>query len=107
MGGRATRLRGSEARVHHHLEHLAGAHRRVARGHAVQAHGAVEHLAGLDLAALDLRADEGADLTVYTAAPGSESEEKLRLLASWWASERAENDASPAPGSVLPGAREA
>lgn len=61
-------------------------------------------LVELEYNVLDLRADDGADLTVYTAAPGSESEEKLRLLASWWASERAAEDASPAPGSVLPGA---
>ena len=60
-------------------------------------------LVELEYNVLDLRADDGADLTVYTAAPGSGSEEKLRLLASWWASERAADGASPDPGSVLPG----
>lgn len=43
----------------------------------------------LEYNVLDLPADEGLKLTVYTAPPGSESEEKLKLLASWWASERA------------------
>lgn len=36
---------------------------------------------------LDLEADPGLTLTVYTAEPGSESAERLRLLASWAESE--------------------
>jgi len=52
----------------------------------------------LEFNVLDLPADEGLDLTVYTAAPGSESAEKLQLLASWWASERA---AQPIDGEAV------
>lgn len=37
---------------------------------------------------LHLPADDGLGLTVYTAPPGSDSAEKLQLLASWWASEQ-------------------
>lgn len=37
-----------------------------------------------------LPADEELGLTLYTAPPGSDSAEKLQLLASWWASEQAE-----------------
>jgi hypothetical protein len=33
--------------------------------------------------AMDLPADPGLTLTVYTAEPGSSSEDGLRLLASW------------------------
>lgn len=47
-------------------------------------------LVELEYNVLDLPADDGLDLTVYTAPPGSESEDKLRLLASWWASEQEE-----------------
>jgi hypothetical protein len=32
---------------------------------------------------MELPADPGLTLTVYTAEPGSSSEEKLTLLASW------------------------
>ena len=42
----------------------------------------------LEYNVLDLPADEDLDLTVYTAAPGTGSAEKLRLLASWWVSEQ-------------------
>lgn len=42
----------------------------------------------LEYNALVLPADEDLDLMVYTAAPGTGSAEKLRLLASWWASEQ-------------------
>lgn len=43
-------------------------------------------LVELDYTRLELPADPGLDLTTYTAPPGSESQDKLRLLASWWAS---------------------
>lgn len=46
----------------------------------------------LEYNVLDLPADSEHTLTVYTAPPGSGSEEKLRLLASWWASEQAAQD---------------
>ncbi|MDN4489624.1 helix-turn-helix transcriptional regulator [Demequina sp. SYSU T00068] len=42
----------------------------------------------LEYNVVELPADDGLNLTVYTAAPGSDSAEKLALLASWWASER-------------------
>ncbi|WP_062521016.1 helix-turn-helix transcriptional regulator [Demequina silvatica] len=45
-------------------------------------------LVELDFTRLELPADPGLDLTTYTAPPGSDSEEKLRLLASWWASRK-------------------
>lgn len=51
-------------------------------------HHPVVGLVELEYNVLALPADDGLNLTVYTAAPGSESEEKLRLLASWWASEQ-------------------
>jgi transcriptional regulator with XRE-family HTH domain len=38
---------------------------------------------------LDMEAEPGLTITVYTAAPGSESAERMQLLASWAASERA------------------
>ncbi|WP_062516370.1 helix-turn-helix transcriptional regulator [Demequina gelatinilytica] len=43
----------------------------------------------LEYNVMALPADEDLGLTVYTAAPDSGSAEKLALLASWWASERA------------------
>ncbi len=42
-------------------------------------------LVELDFTRLELPADAGLDLTTYTAPPESESADKLRLLASWWA----------------------
>ncbi len=42
----------------------------------------------LEYNVLGLPGDDDLGLTVYTAAPGSEADEKLRLLASWWASEQ-------------------
>ncbi|MDE0572739.1 helix-turn-helix transcriptional regulator [Demequina sp. B12] len=42
----------------------------------------------LEYNTLTLPADPDLGLTIYTAAPGSESAEKLQLLASWWASEK-------------------
>lgn len=41
----------------------------------------------LEYNTLALPADDDLAITVYTATPGSDSEEKLQLLASWWASE--------------------
>ncbi len=41
----------------------------------------------LEYNTLALPAEDDLSITVYTAAPGSDSEEKLKLLASWWASE--------------------
>jgi transcriptional regulator with XRE-family HTH domain len=42
---------------------------------------------------LELAAEPGLTLTIYTAEPGSPSEEALRLLASWAASQEADADA--------------
>ncbi|MGY3340871.1 transcriptional regulator with XRE-family HTH domain [Streptomyces filamentosus] len=47
--------------------------------------------------ALDLAAEPGLHMTVYTAEPGSPSEEALRLLASWAATENASAPSSPTP----------
>ncbi|WP_082589693.1 helix-turn-helix transcriptional regulator [Agromyces sp. Soil535] len=44
---------------------------------------------------LEMAAEPGLTLTIYTAEPGSPSEERLRLLASWAASHAAESDAQP------------
>ncbi|MCV2395400.1 helix-turn-helix transcriptional regulator [Actinotalea sp. M2MS4P-6] len=52
-------------------------------------HHPVVGLLELEYNVLALPADDGLNLTAYTAAPGSDTEEKLRLLASWWASEQA------------------
>ncbi len=41
----------------------------------------------LEYNTLALPADDELAITVYTAAPGSDSAEKMQLLASWWASE--------------------
>ena len=48
---------------------------------------------------LEMAAEPGLTLTVYSAEPGSASEEALRLLASWWASERGDraNEAAERP----------
>lgn len=50
-------------------------------------HPVVGHLE-LEYNVLALPGDDDLNLTVYTAPPGSQSDDKLRLLASWWASER-------------------
>jgi hypothetical protein len=42
---------------------------------------------------LEMAAEPGLTLTIYTAEPGSPSEEALRLLASWAASQEADPDA--------------
>lgn len=39
---------------------------------------------------MNMEAEPGLTFTVYTAEPGSKSEEAMRLLASWAASEAAE-----------------
>lgn len=38
---------------------------------------------------LDMEAEHGLSLTIYTAEPGSPSAERMQLLASWAASEHA------------------
>ncbi|MFJ5879944.1 helix-turn-helix transcriptional regulator [Kitasatospora cineracea] len=47
--------------------------------------------------ALDLAAEPGLHMTIYTAEPGSPSEEGLRLLASWTATENTPAPLSPTP----------
>ncbi len=42
---------------------------------------------------LEMAAEPGLTLTIYTAEPGSPSEDALRLLASWAASQEADVDA--------------
>ncbi|QIP83205.1 helix-turn-helix domain-containing protein [Streptomyces sp. Tu 2975] len=44
---------------------------------------------------LEMAAEPGLTLTIYTADPGSPSEEGLRLLASWAATQDADTDAEP------------
>jgi MmyB-like transcription regulator ligand binding domain len=44
---------------------------------------------------LDLPADPGWHLYTFTAAPGSPSDDRLRLLASWAATLERENTGSP------------
>lgn len=44
---------------------------------------------------VELEGDPGLGLTVYLAAPGSQAEESLRLLASWAASERVADQEAP------------
>ncbi|MFF5712577.1 helix-turn-helix domain-containing protein [Streptomyces sp. 62] len=44
---------------------------------------------------LEMAAEPGLTLTIYTAEPGSPSEEGLRLLASWAATEEAASSAKP------------
>lgn len=65
--------------------------------HDVRTHGSGtkcfhHHIVGgleLSYESLDLRAEPGVTLTVYSAEPGSPTEQSLALLASWAASERA------------------
>ena len=47
--------------------------------------------------AMELAEDPGFTLTVYPAVPGSPSDERLRLLASWAATERIQDLAAEAP----------
>ena len=67
--------------------------------HNVRTHGTGtkhfhHHIVGdLTLAyeSLDLRAEPGLTMTIYAAEPGSPTEERLRLLGSWAASQEAES----------------
>ncbi|MEU8975840.1 helix-turn-helix transcriptional regulator [Streptomyces monashensis] len=47
---------------------------------------------------LEMAAEPGLTLTIYTAEPGSPSEERLRLLASWAATEEADASTRPSGG---------
>ncbi|MCY0929020.1 helix-turn-helix transcriptional regulator [Streptomyces sp. H27-H1] len=47
---------------------------------------------------LDMTAEAGLTLTIYTAEPGSPSEEGLRLLASWAAPQKAHPSTQQSPG---------
>jgi hypothetical protein len=51
---------------------------------------------------LEMAAEPGLTLTVYTAEPGSPSEEGLRLLASWAATEEAQTITQQAPRTTSP-----
>lgn len=52
-----------------------------------------------------MAAEPGLTLTIYTAEPGSASEERLRLLASWAATQAAEEQQEPTgQGSPAPSA---
>jgi hypothetical protein len=44
-----------------------------------------------------MAAEPGLTLTIYTAEPGSPSEEALRLLASWAASQETDAEAQTLP----------
>lgn len=48
---------------------------------------------------LEMAAEPGLTLTIYSAEPGSASAERLQLLASWAASERVDPAATPPPPS--------
>ncbi|GAA3840800.1 hypothetical protein GCM10022206_93920 [Streptomyces chiangmaiensis] len=45
-----------------------------------------------------MAAEPGLTLTIYTAEPGSPSEEALRLLASWTATQEADSTTQQAAG---------
>jgi transcriptional regulator with XRE-family HTH domain len=53
---------------------------------------------------LEMAAEPGLTLTIYTAEPGSASEEGLRLLASWAATQEARAPEARAPEARAPGA---
>jgi transcriptional regulator with XRE-family HTH domain len=53
---------------------------------------------------LEVAAEPGLTLTIYTAEPGSASEEGLRLLASWAATQEARAPEARAPEARAPGA---
>lgn len=57
-------------------------------------HAAVGELT-LAFEGLDMAAEPGLTLTIYTAEPGSPSEEGLRLLASWAATQEADSATEP------------
>ncbi len=48
---------------------------------------------------LEMAAEPGLTLTIYTAEPGSPSEEGLRLLASWAATQETEPSADSVPSN--------
>jgi transcriptional regulator with XRE-family HTH domain len=75
-----------------------GAHnvRRHGTGTKTFRHPAVGDLT-LAYEGLEMAAEPGLTLTVYTAEPGSRSEEGLRLLGSWYADRAAPAGARPAP----------
>lgn len=52
---------------------------------------------------LELAAEPGLTLTIYTAEPGSPSEEALRLLSSWAATQESERSAVDSERSAHPG----
>lgn len=56
--------------------------------------------------AMELAEDPGFTLTVYPALPGSPSDERLRLLASWAATERIQDIARAPQGQAMPGREE-
>ena len=56
----------------------------------------------LSFEAMDLPADPGLSLVVYSAEPGSASDDGLRLLASWAATLDLGDDVVSAPGRSLP-----
>jgi|GEM_PF-14586 len=79
------------------------------RRHGSGTKGFTHHLVGdlvLTYEGLELTAEPGLSFLIYTAEPGSPSEERLRLLASWAASS---DDTSPdaGAGADLPGAASA
>jgi hypothetical protein len=51
---------------------------------------------------LEMAAEAGLTLTIYAAEPGSPSEDALRLLASWAASQEAEANPQKLPEHGLP-----
>ncbi|MEV0123330.1 hypothetical protein AB0I16_17680 [Streptomyces sp. NPDC050703] len=57
---------------------------------APQAHSAAGELT-IAFEVLEMAAEPGLTLTIYTAAPGSPSEEGLRLLASWAATQNSDS----------------
>ncbi|MDQ0576614.1 helix-turn-helix transcriptional regulator [Agromyces albus] len=99
------------------LSTLSEEFRRRWSAHNVRDHGTgVKHyhhpiVGDLSLAyeGLEMAAEPGLTLTIYTAEPGSPSEEGLRLLASWAASQAAESDAQalrPTGAAADPGKRD-
>ena len=63
-------------------------------------HPAVGDLS-LDFEAMELPADTGLTMTVYSAAPGSASADALKLLASWSATVGQAGTNDQGPGTVM------
>lgn len=61
-------------------------------------HSAVGELT-LAYEGLEMAAEPGLTLTIYTAEPGSPSEERLRLLASWTATQEDHSPTQPSTTS--------